>query len=267
MLLLGGSGALAADASPWDGDQRSAVRLVAGPTDSGDQSLQAGIEIRLARGWKTYWRYPGDSGVPPRFAFGQSQNVGRAEVLWPAPKSFADESGVSIGYADDVILPVRVVAARPEEPVVLRLAIDYAVCNKLCVPASGQAELMLPVAASAHAAAVATSEARVPVKTAINSSRGGLKIAAVTVQDGVPHPHIVVEVEAPAQTKVELFAEGPTAEWALPVPRQIDTAGPEVHRFGFDLDGVPAKTSSSGAALTLTAVAGDKAIEVEFHLK
>ena len=62
--------ALAADASAWDGDQRAAVRLIAG-TQRGAVH-RAGIEIRLAPGWKTYWRYPGDSGIAPRFDFSQS---------------------------------------------------------------------------------------------------------------------------------------------------------------------------------------------------
>jgi len=62
--------ALAADSSSWDGDARAAVRLVAGsPAAAGSEVLRAGIEVRLAAGWKTYWRYPGDSGVPPVFDF------------------------------------------------------------------------------------------------------------------------------------------------------------------------------------------------------
>src|SRR6476660_5184175 len=82
----------ATDASAWDGDARSAVRLIAGDTKSvGDAPLRAGIEIRLAPGWKTYWRYPGDSGVPPRFDFSGSDNLARAKVLYPAPHLFTDE--------------------------------------------------------------------------------------------------------------------------------------------------------------------------------
>ena len=61
--------AFAADASAWDGDQRAAVRLIAGAQRGAVH--RAGIEIRLAPGWKTYWRYPGDSGIPPRFDFSE----------------------------------------------------------------------------------------------------------------------------------------------------------------------------------------------------
>src|SRR5215813_6075025 len=93
--------ALAADSSSWDGDARSAVRLVAGSrTSSGP--LRAGVEVRLADGWKTYWRYPGDSGVPPIFDFSKSENIKFASVLWPAPHRFSDGGGASIGYKGDV---------------------------------------------------------------------------------------------------------------------------------------------------------------------
>ena len=79
--------AYAADGSAWDGDARSAVRLIAGESKSvGDAQLHAGIEIRLAPGWKTYWRYPGDLGVPPRFDFAGSTNVQQVTGQWPTPR-------------------------------------------------------------------------------------------------------------------------------------------------------------------------------------
>src|SRR5262245_57507317 len=79
------SDAAAGDASRWDGDARSAIRLIAGSARPGDAApLRAGIEIRLQPGWHTYWRYPGDAGVPPRFDFSGSQNVKTVDVRWPA---------------------------------------------------------------------------------------------------------------------------------------------------------------------------------------
>ena len=65
--------AAADDVSRWDGDARSAVRLVAGSRPADGAYLRAGVEMRLRPGWHTYWRYPGDSGVPPQFDFAQSR--------------------------------------------------------------------------------------------------------------------------------------------------------------------------------------------------
>src|SRR5262245_20935285 len=114
--------ALAADASPWDAGARSAVRLIAGvsTSDGGKKVLRGGIEIRLDPGWKTYWRYPGDSGVPPRFVFTRSENIQSVTVKWPAPNRFTDDSGQSIGYHDRVIFPLAIVPKDASRPVRLR---------------------------------------------------------------------------------------------------------------------------------------------------
>src|SRR5216684_537111 len=82
--------AAAADSSAWDGGSQAAVRLIAGSSSKARGGMvRAGIEIRLAPGWKTYWRYPGDSGVPPRFDFAGSQNVKSIAIAWPAPHRFS----------------------------------------------------------------------------------------------------------------------------------------------------------------------------------
>src|SRR5262245_59556993 len=83
----------AADESPWSEDIRSAVRIIAGTNKNADVPLRAGIEVKMQPGWKTYWRYPGDSGVPPQFDFSNSENLKYATVLYPAPRLFKDETG------------------------------------------------------------------------------------------------------------------------------------------------------------------------------
>src|SRR5215468_6275898 len=99
----------AGDASPWQKESHSAVRLLAG--SSSGAVLLGGIAFQLQPGWKTYWRTPGDSGVPPRFDFSKSDNVEAVTVLWPAPTRFDDgASGYSVGYHDQVVLPLRIVA-------------------------------------------------------------------------------------------------------------------------------------------------------------
>lgn len=259
----------AADVSPWDNDTRSSARLVAAAarTEGGTRVLRAGVEIKLQPGWKTYWRYPGDSGVPPAFDFTGSTNLKSATVLYPAPSRFPDGAGGhSIGYSGGgVVLPLRIVPQDASKPVKLRISADYAVCEKLCVPAKAKAELVLTGNAASEEAAVSKAEARVPKPGKIADGRP-LSIAAAHRDAASGKPRIVVDVAAPAAAKVELFAEGPDAHWALPLPEPIAGGPAGTRRFAFALDGLPSGAKPEGAVLRLTAIAGDEAVEALFRL-
>jgi DsbC/DsbD-like thiol-disulfide interchange protein len=260
------SPAAAADASAWDGNARAAVRLIAAGTSKAgpNGALRAGIEIRLGAGWKTYWRYAGDSGMPPRFRFDRSDNVADVAVSFPAPHGFTDEAGTSIGYKDGVILPLRVVPRDAAKPVLLRLDLDYAICLNVCVPMDAKAELPLP-GDGGQDAALAASEARVPKALALGEG-DTLSIRAIRREDGGARPRIVVDVAAPPGAKLELFAEGPTPAWALPIPSPMTDTPAGLRRFAFELDGVPPGASPKGATLRLTAATEEAAIEVTTRL-
>jgi DsbC/DsbD-like thiol-disulfide interchange protein len=261
LVLLVAQPARAADSSAWDGNQRSAVRLIGGPRLAGSATIRAGIEMRLAPEWKTYWRYPGDSGIPPRFDFTKSRNVKSVTVRWPAPQRLADEAGTSIGYKHDVAFPLDVVPDDGSNPVTLALAIDYGVCEKLCVPVDAKAELTITGQATEHDGKIAASDARVP-KPATPGQDGALSVRAVKREGS----RVLVDVAYPAGAPVDLFAEGPTPDWALPVPSPVAGAPEGQQRFAFELDGLPPNTKPDGQTLLLTAVAGEQAIEVPYRL-
>jgi len=257
--LLAAAPALAQDASPWQVDRHSQLRLLAG-SKSGPVML-GGVAIQLAPGWHTYWRSPGDSGVPPRFDFSKSDNVEAVTVLWPAPTRFDDGAGgQSLGYAVKVVLPLRVVAKDAGKPVTLRAAISYAVCEKLCVPVEATAELAFTSVASTEDGALTAALDTVP-KPATPGDANPLTVRDVK-RDG---NRVLVDVIAP-EGETNLYVEGPTPEWALPVPKRQKEAPAGVKRFAFDLEGVPSGASADGAALKLTLVGADKAYEFNVNL-
>ncbi len=255
-----------ADVSAWDGDARSNVRLVAGgeKVDGAHTSFRAGVEIRLAAGWKTYWRYPGDSGVPPSFDFAKSENLKSVKLSWPAPEKMVDADGVIIGYRNNVLFPLAVEPRDPAKPVILRLALDYAICEKVCVPAQAKAELTLKAGGAAEPA-IAAAEKMVPRAQPVGAG-APLSVKAISRDDSQKPSRVLVDIAAPSAAPVSVFAEGPSDDWALPVPGRIDGAPAGQQRFAFALDGLPPGASEKGVTLKVTAVAGSEAIETSFRL-
>lgn len=252
------------DVTRWDGDARSGVRLIAGAPKAGAQYLRAGVEVRLLRGWHTYWRYPGDAGVPPQFSFAGSRNVKHVEVLWPAPERMVDAGGISIGYTSGIVFPLRVIPQEAGKPVALRLHLQYAICEKLCVPAEGRAELTLTGGRASQDAALAAAENRVPKRITLGEG-SELSIRAVRRERGKgDKERTVVDVVGPAG--VDLFVEGPNQQWALPVPTPVVGAPAGQQRFVFELDGAPTGEKYQGAMLTLTVVTRGRSVEVSTRL-
>ena len=263
--------ARAQDASAWETVPHAATRLIAGASvKSADATwLRAGIEIRLDPGWKTYWRYPGDSGVPPTFDFASSENVKSVTVLWPAPERFADGAGgYSIGYLGDVVFPLRVTAKDTAKPFSLHVKLGYAVCNNLCLLAEADLDLTLSGEGGAEESALLAAEARVPRRVPLGA-RTGFAIRSVRREEGGRRERVVVEVAPPEGKSVDLLVEGPTPNWALPLPKPTTSgpgSAPGLRRFTFNLDGLPSGAHADGAMLTFTAVSPGDGIEVSARL-
>jgi DsbC/DsbD-like thiol-disulfide interchange protein len=261
LVSLFAPSAQAEDASPWQRDGHSAVRLLAGSRSGA--VLLGGIAFQLQRGWKTYWRTPGDSGVPPRFDFSKSENIEAVTVMWPAPLKFDDGAGgVSLGYHDQTVLPLRIVPKSADKPVTLRAAISYAVCEKICIPVEANAELAFNSVASTEDSALFAALDTVP-KPANVGDPNPLTIRDVK-REG--KSTVLIDVVTPDARDVNLFVEGPTPDWGLPVPKPVEHSPPGVKRFSFALDGVPPGVNPEGAALKLTLVGGDRAYEFNINL-
>jgi DsbC/DsbD-like thiol-disulfide interchange protein len=267
-LAAGWSAPIAQAASPaasaWSEAPFSKIRLLRG-LGGGNGVHRAGIAFHMKQGFKTYWRHPGDSGVPPVFRFDGSHNLAEASVHFPAPKRFDDGAGgISFGYGGpELILPVTVKARNPKEPVLLRLDMDYAVCEKMCVPANGKATLELKDDGSnPFDDALRAAMAAVPAVSTLAAS-GPLQVTAL--RKGPAAEHFLVEARAPDGSKPELFVEGETP-WFFEVKDFARSAGDTPGTFqvlAVERDKSP---DCTGATITLTLVAGGKAIEVRTRL-
>jgi DsbC/DsbD-like thiol-disulfide interchange protein len=159
-LALLGAPARAADSfsTDWASGAKSQARLIAAGAGL------AAFEIKLAPGAITYWRDPGDSGLPPTLDFSASENVTSVEAAFPAPKRIKEaDGGEAFGYDGGVIFPLRVKPRDPAKPVTLSLNADFAVCEKVCLPAKARLTLTLPAAAdSPYASAIKAALAAIP---------------------------------------------------------------------------------------------------------
>jgi DsbC/DsbD-like thiol-disulfide interchange protein len=241
--------------SPWVQGLHSRVRLISGGQD-GDRQL-AGIEIALDQGFKTYWRTPGESGLPPRFDWSGSENVSSAEILWPAPTRHEDAGGIAYVYARQVVLPVRVTPADPGKPVRLALSVDYGVCKDICIPA--HADLTATLSADGpHRAALDKALAQVPRPQPLGA-KAPLSIAILESANPQGKPGILVTVRAPDGTRPTLFAEGPE-NWYLSTSLPDDA-----NRFTVTVEEKP-KDAAGSVPVRLTLVSGEQAIETEVSL-
>ncbi|QBF33545.1 protein-disulfide reductase DsbD domain-containing protein [Thalassococcus sp. S3] len=108
--------------------------LDGGTTAHGTQRVA--IRLSMADGWKTYWRAPGDAGIPPRFTWKGSRNLGAVAMSWPTPKVF-DQNGMrSIGYDRELVLPIEVTPQASGRAVRLKGKMDIGICEDICIPAT-----------------------------------------------------------------------------------------------------------------------------------
>jgi DsbC/DsbD-like thiol-disulfide interchange protein len=252
LLVLSGPSAFAADAfsTDWAQTAKSQARLIAGGGDL------AGFEIALSPGAITYWRDPGDAGLPPTLDFSTSDNVASVEPEFPAPKRIKEaDGGEAFGYEGNVVFPLRVKPRDPKEPMTLKLNADFAVCEKVCLPAKAHLELTLPSSAdSPLAGAIHAALSSVP--RAVASKDFG----ALEALDAHSWRLCPAHQEGPPR---DLFVEAPTGWWFKVAPAQADG-----DRDCFTLTiGDKPKDAALPVALRFTLTGGAGAIETTVEAK
>lgn len=125
----------APDARAQDYSSVAQVEFLSGwTTQSGTQ--MAGLAITLDPGWKTYWRRPGEAGIPPVFEWNGSQNLRSVALHWPTPAVFKQDAYNSVGYSNQLVLPIELFPSESSAPMVVRGTMQLGVCREVCVPIS-----------------------------------------------------------------------------------------------------------------------------------
>ena len=204
-----------------------------------------GIRIELADGWKTYWRMPGEAGIPPDFTWKPSVPA-KIQVLYPVPGRFADASGETVGYSHEVIFPVTVDAGAANG-VALDLGIFFAVCREVCIPVQAEAQVKLGSAVSDPKGGIRVAEALLKVP------RPGSVVTAanIVVEGGKPVLHLQLDGAVD-----DIFVEtGTSAYFRAPV---FAAEGREARLV---IDNVADPVVLKGATLQLTLSRGGSGLE------
>ncbi len=236
------------------------------------QAVAVGLRLRLAPGWHTYWRNPGDAGAPPELLLTLPEGASAGAIAWPAPARIPYGPLMNFGYTGEVLLPLRVQV--PEGLAVggrfrIEAEASWLVCEQICIPEEARFRLDLPVAAAALpdaglAALFEASEATQPrpspwpARAVLAGARGSLTLegrdlSAASIRNAVFFPEAAGLLDNAAPQPLRFGAAGLT----LGLARPAGAAAPE------RLDGVVVLTDAAGvrAAYAVAAPVGGEPAE------
>ncbi len=250
--------------SDWAKDDAVAVRLISGNDGVGTAAtVPLGLEITLQNGWHTYWRSPGEAGLPPQLDWTRSQsddgNVQDATLLYPAPRRYTAYGLETVGYRDHVIFPIDVVLRSPGHPLNADVAIDLLVCSSVCVPKHFDLKLNVPTGdANPGAESDALKQARATLP--VDPDSAGLLLQSIhndghkvgfdiTSRDNLTAPDIFVEDDQNIGFGAPVVAMDPQNHRATLTVQPVDT--------------LPQGVTLAGMKITATIIDGDRATEIK----
>lgn len=188
-----------------------------------DGSRIIALRLALADGWKTYWRSPGEAGIPPHFDWAGSSNIAEAEILWPRPELFESFGYRTVGYSHQIVLPIHIVPADPSRPLGISLMADIGVCRELCVIERVElGELIAPDAPDIGAGQVHRALAEVPRP----ASEVGVRLMACRISGAGPVRHLDALLTADTPLSgAEAVVEGSKRLWVTETASHVQDDG------------------------------------------
>ncbi len=266
-LLLFSAKPSAAVEIPWVSSAEMQAKLLSA-TDSvpSDGIISAAIQTRLAPGWHSYWRSPGESGLPPRFTLLEgAENIESATLFFPPPKRFNELGLTTFGYDGDVSYPLDITVKDPAKPATIRARLDTMACKDICIPISLPLELKLEAGeskTSPQARLVDFARAKLPQKDHphvkienVVVTKDAVVISAFS-KNGFDHADLFIEIgEFTLQEKPDFSNAANSANTAIvkmPIPPFL------LEEFAPKDDG---SLPFSGETITVTLTNGRDAVE------
>ncbi|MEP2943687.1 MAG: protein-disulfide reductase DsbD domain-containing protein [Hyphomicrobiales bacterium] len=193
--------------SDWLSGLGYKARLIEGSSQA-DGTFQAAFEIILEKGWSTYWRVPGEHGIPPLFEYAESSNIKDLIVHWPAPDVFVSGTGLTIGYKNRVVLPFTIIPEENAQKAELNLSAFFGVCSEICVPADANVSVLLDPKNTKAIDQPIIDEAMLTVPT--KHAENGLDVTEVSLKSNDEDEYVYVRLQLPdSVNNVSVLTEGP----------------------------------------------------------
>jgi DsbC/DsbD-like thiol-disulfide interchange protein len=224
-----------------------------------DGTHMTALVVSLAPGWKTYWRAPGEGGIPPSFDWNGSSNLVSVQAHWPRPEVYVVNGMQTIGFTSELVLPLQIATADPAAPVGVAMTVELGICEDICIPVSARFRAELPAAAAApDPRIVAALDAR-----PLDAAAGGVRAARCEVTPIADGLRVTARIVMPDLPGAE------TAVFELPDP-EVWIAEASARRAGDTLVAVTEMVSYAAGAMVLdrsrlriTVLAEGAAVEIE----
>lgn len=239
--------------SSWFETEGARLRLISLPSPDG-KKLDAGLQIELEKGWKTYWRSPGASGLPPQLDFSGSRNIAGTAIDYPVPGTFGKNENLTAGYLNSVTLPISVEPLFAGRPITIKTSGIIGICREICVPVQFQLSLDADV----------TGGSTRDVASALFQSRSNLVKKATpnfsVKQAYVEGSQLLVEAAIPAgTTETTVMVEGPS-DWYL-TPAKADRINDTTALYRVNLADIPKTADPYSTELRFTLISGNLGVE------
>ena len=166
----------------YDPDEAARVEILSGWREA-DGTHMAALHVELGAGWKTYWRAPGDAGIPPSIDWSGSKNLGAVSYQWPVPEVFEQNGMRTIGYQHELVLPIQITPRDLSAPVTLKARLTLGVCRDVCMPMQTRLKVELPTPGAPDARISRAMEQR--PDTAAEAGLGSVRCEVTPSADGL----------------------------------------------------------------------------------
>ena len=144
----------------------------------------AALRLDMKQGWKTYWRAPGDAGIPPHFDWRGSRKLSGVSITWPTPRAISQNGVRTIGYADTLVLPLHVTPKRKAQAILLDGKVELGLCKDVCLPLTLRISQELPQGVVKRDPGIVAALAARPY-TAKEAGVGRVTCSASPIKDGL----------------------------------------------------------------------------------